>query len=183
MFEKQNLRLIFCLISGAVTVLAQGPPSVSQVLMWSTLSDKPVNTTRGAIARPLFSVYTTATPVVAGSDAFGPVISNAQNYRVAHSSALSSALSSNIAVALSVIPLASPTSGVIAGQQQLGTHFHPARRDHRQGQSLSRLHAPGLSLHVSEWQQTEWAQRPLWRRRSIWNFVRHGGFDHGSRDL
>jgi hypothetical protein len=40
-------------------------------------------------------------------------INNPQNYRVAHPSALSSALGANIAVALSVIPLSSPTSGVI----------------------------------------------------------------------
>ena len=81
--------------------------------MWSTLTDKPIDTTRGLISKPLFSVYTTATPVDAGSSAFVPTITNAQNYKVAHSSALSSALSSNIAVALSVIPLSSPTSGVI----------------------------------------------------------------------
>ena len=35
------------------------------------------------------------------------------NYNVANPSALASALSTNIAVALSVIPLESPTSGVI----------------------------------------------------------------------
>ena len=113
LFQKHRILSIACFFTAGAAAFAQSPPNVSQVLMWSTLTSKPIDTTRGLISRPLFSVYTTATPVVAGSDAFVPIITNAQNYRVAHSSALSSALSANIAVALSVIPLSSPSSGVI----------------------------------------------------------------------
>jgi len=110
MIRKHTVVLLFV---AAPVVFCSNPPNVSQVLMWSTFASKPIDTTRGLISRPLFSVYAMATPMVAGSDAFVPLITNAQNYRVAHSSALSSALSANIAVALSVIPLSSPTSGVI----------------------------------------------------------------------
>ena len=85
---------------------AQRAPNVSQVLTYSTLTDKQI-----AGSPSLFSVYTfnPATPLTALGDA----INQAGNYRVAHSSALSGAISANVAVALSVIPFASPTSGVI----------------------------------------------------------------------
>jgi hypothetical protein len=105
----------------AVSLNAQSPPpNVSQVLTWSTLTTRTVQaaggftpSTTGKVSNALLSVYTTATNVDATSPEFGTVINNPLNYRVANPSALSSALASNIAVALSVIPISSPTSGVI----------------------------------------------------------------------
>ena len=123
--QIRPLVAIWLLASGAQAV-AQGPPNVSQVLTWSTLTDKPIQTPGGLIPRPLFSIYTTATPVVAGSDAFGPVITNPRNYRIAHSSALSGALNANIAAALSVVPLSSPTSGVMLKKDPVTGALLPA---------------------------------------------------------
>ena len=123
--QIRPLVAMWLLASGAQTV-AQGPPNVSQVLTWSTLTDKPIQTPGGLIPRSLFSIYTTATPVVAGSDAFEPVIFNPRNYRIAHSSALSGALNANIAAALSVVPLSSPTSGVMLKKDPVTGALLPA---------------------------------------------------------
>jgi hypothetical protein len=101
---------------------AQGPPNVSQVVIWSTLTDRTVQqagpsvfdpTAKGRIQRALFSVYTGTADVAAESNSFVSTINNPQNYKVAHPSPLSSALGANIAVTLGLIPLSSPTSGVI----------------------------------------------------------------------
>jgi hypothetical protein len=105
----------------AATVFAQSVPSVSQVLMWSTLTDRPVvasggftPSATGTVPQALFSVYTSSTGNAGGdSTAFVNAINNPTNYRVAHSSALSSALGANMALTLSTIPLSSPTSGRI----------------------------------------------------------------------
>ncbi len=97
----------------ATGAFAQGPPNVSQTLIWSTLTNQPINTGAGVIQRPLFSVYTTRTPVAFGGTNFVATVTDPRNYNVAHGAALSSALNANIAAALSVVPLSSPTSGVI----------------------------------------------------------------------
>ena len=105
--------------------LAQSAPNVSQVLMWSTLTTRPIVpvTTPGGTFTPtvngtpvsgtlplsLLSVYTEK-----AVNGFSLDIINApNNYSVANAAALSSALSTNIALALSVTPVESPTSGVI----------------------------------------------------------------------
>lgn len=104
---------------------AQNAPSVSQVIMWSTLTNQlvaPVTasgatftpSTSGCLSQAVLSVYTDVTPndtvALSGSN----TINNPQHYSSpASGQALSSALSANIAVALSVIPVESPTSGVI----------------------------------------------------------------------
>ena len=110
-----TLPLVLQLTASAQTV----PPNVSQVIMYSTLTNRPVTaangftpTATGTLQRTLFSVYTSTAGNATSAD-FGNVINTPQNYRVAHSSALSSSLAANIAVTLSVIPLSSPTSGVI----------------------------------------------------------------------
>ena len=69
-------------------------------------------TAKGKIQRR-FSVYTGTADVAAESNSFVSTINNPQNYKVAHPSPLSSALGANIAVTLGLIPLSSPTSGVI----------------------------------------------------------------------
>jgi hypothetical protein len=111
---------------------AAQPQNVSQVVMYSTLttnqSVKPVTAVNGqsnpvftpndvancsspscrvtgTLPASLLSIYTD----VSGSGDINTV----GNYKVANASALASALSTNIAIALSVIPLESPTSGVI----------------------------------------------------------------------
>jgi hypothetical protein len=117
--QKLALSLTIPLLA-AVSVQGQ---SVSQVLIQSTVSNRTVPTTAadvaGGIFKPntngtlqgaLFSVYTTKT--IANPD-FVTAINTVRAYDVANTSALSGALSANIAVALSVIPLSSPSSGVI----------------------------------------------------------------------
>jgi hypothetical protein len=104
----------------AGSISAQTAPNVSQVLMWSTLTDRPVvpvgpftPSSTGTVQKALFSVYTSTTGNAADSSTFGRAINAPENYRVAHPTALSSALGANIALTLSAIPLSSPTSGVI----------------------------------------------------------------------
>jgi hypothetical protein len=117
-------RILLVLASVALPAgiaFAQSAPNVSQVLMWSTLTDRPVvasggftPSATGTVTRSLFSVYTSTTGNALGDgNAFVAAINNPQNYKVAHSAALSSALGANIALTLSIIPLSSPTSGVI----------------------------------------------------------------------
>src|SRR5579863_8266670 len=117
-----------CFIVMAVCAAAQ-PQNVSQVVMASTLTTNqnvqpvvvpgvttftPNNTANcmastcyvaGSVPKSLLSIYT-------DTNASGD-INTVTNYKVATASALVSALSTNIAVALSVIPLESPTSGSI----------------------------------------------------------------------
>jgi hypothetical protein len=86
---------------------ATAQPNVSQVVMWSTLTQSPVQQN---LPQSLLTLYTYNGPF--GSAKKVP-IGVASNYAIANTSALSSVLSANIAVALSEIPLESPTSGVI----------------------------------------------------------------------
>lgn len=100
-------------------------PNVSQVLMWSTVTNTNVGpqfslsplfspNTSGTLPRALLGVYTEN--VNAGCD---PTLGTAtgcnqpKNFGLATPTALNSAISSSIGVALSLIPVASPTSAVI----------------------------------------------------------------------
>jgi len=121
----QKLTLSLILLSLAV-VAVEGQ-SVSQVVMQSTVLNRVVPTTAadvaGGIFKPstngtlqgaLFSVYTaTSLADQPGTGDLPGIANTVKNYTVANTSALNSALSSNIAVALSVIPLSAPSSGVI----------------------------------------------------------------------
>ena len=117
--------LLVVLVFTCAYALGQSTPNVSQVLMWSTLTTRPIVpvTTPGGTFTPtvngtpvsgtlplsLLSVYTEK-----AVNGFSLDIINApNNYSVANAAALSSALSTNIALALSVTPVESPTSGVI----------------------------------------------------------------------
>jgi hypothetical protein len=120
MSQASRAVFVICLTGAWSSAQSQAPPTVSQVVTWSTLTTRTIQpaggftpTTTGTLKGTLLSVYTTGTPVDATSADFGNVINNPTNYNVANPSALSSAISSNIAVALSVIPISSPTSGVI----------------------------------------------------------------------
>lgn len=95
---------------------ANAQPNVSEVVIQSTLTQSTVQPTQfntptatGALPASLLSVYTEK--LVNGP--VGLFVDTPSNYAVANTSALSSVLSANIAVALSEIPLESPTSGVI----------------------------------------------------------------------
>lgn len=124
MLHKSKL-LFAVLVFTCSYALAQSTPNVSQVLMWSTLTTRPIVpvTTPGGTFTPtvngtpvsgtlplsLLSVYTEK-----AVNGFSLDIINApNNYSVANAAALSSALSTNIALALAVTPVESPTSGVI----------------------------------------------------------------------
>ena len=113
---------LFALLIASPVIAQQGttPPSVLQVIPYSqftTTTLRPVvtpaatftPTTTGTV-NALFSVYTNSN----GSDINNPV-----NYKVANTSAFVSALSANIATSLSLIPLSSPTSGVILKKDPL----------------------------------------------------------------
>ena len=113
----------------AIFVFALGanaqPNNVSQVLMWSMVGDTPIGAsssqspvlpdgtrflpnTSGTLPRALFGVYTVTGAINATSD-----LNTVSNYSTGNLSALNSAISSSVAVALSVIPVASPASAVI----------------------------------------------------------------------
>jgi hypothetical protein len=104
--------ILLALVS--VPAQSQNPPSVSQVLLYSTLTNRPVQpsngftpTVNGTVPKALLSIYT------GGLNGNGD-INNPQTYSIANLSApLTRALGANIAVALSVIPVESPTSGLI----------------------------------------------------------------------
>jgi hypothetical protein len=94
---------------------AQSPPApnVSSVLLTSALS--PVKAGNGTVVMlpNIFSESAVATSLTNDAN-FGTVITTPGNYAVANTlGAVSSALNASIATALSVVPLASPASGVI----------------------------------------------------------------------
>jgi hypothetical protein len=96
--------------------VAASAQHVSQVVTQSTLTTNQVS---GAAS--LFSIFTTSPNTTADPRLgnFGSVVTTPSNYAIANASlggggnVVASALSANIAVALSVIPLSSPSSGVI----------------------------------------------------------------------
>lgn len=114
--------LLYIAFLAEVPMFAQQaqPGSVLEVIPYSQLTSSTLRTvvtpdatfsptTRGTV-RALFSVYTNYN----GND-----INNPANYKVANTSAFVSALSANIATSLSLIPLSSPTSGVILKKDPL----------------------------------------------------------------
>ncbi len=99
---------------------AQGPASVSQVVMWSTVTNQNIApggpftpSATGTLPSGLLSVYGDTLTGDRIDLSGANTINNPLHYSVLSPAALSSALSSNIAVALSIIPVESPTSGVI----------------------------------------------------------------------
>jgi hypothetical protein len=96
---------LLVLIPGCVS--AQTAPSVYQVLMYAATSSTP----QAPFGAQVFSIRT---PTPLASSNLGNVVSVASNFGVAQSMVqLNNALNSSIATALSVIPIASPASGVI----------------------------------------------------------------------
>lgn len=92
---------------------AQSTPNVSQVLGQALVTNR---TGVNGAPQNLFGIYTTAVTADPRTQAFGGTVTNAANYLPANSIAsqpLSAALAQNIAIALSLIPLTSPSSGVI----------------------------------------------------------------------
>lgn len=119
------------LLTAGIGVYAQCPSpqtaaNVSQVIISSTVTCLPVQavtasngalfkptatTSTGAFNRILLNVFS---DTQTGNFANTPINNNPSSYAIpTGQAALSSALSANIAVALSVIPIESPTSGVI----------------------------------------------------------------------
>ena len=110
------------LVSTAVLLVcasaqAQNAPNVSQVLMFSTVTNTNVGpqfsqsslfsaNTSGVLPNALFTVYT-------GNVSATADLNQPKNYSFANISPLNSAISSSIGLALSLIPVASPTSAVI----------------------------------------------------------------------
>jgi len=123
-FHRSKLLLVGFVSIGA-TALAQSAPNVSQVVMWSTLTTRSIvpvttpggtftptvngNPVTGTLPLSLLSVYTERAVNGFSLD----IINTPNNYGIANAAALSSAISTNIALALSVTPVESPTSGVI----------------------------------------------------------------------
>ena len=92
-------------------------PNVSQVLVYSTVGTGLASQSSGTtgLSRSVPAIFSEgAVPTTLQSSNFGSVITNAANYKVAQSIVqVGNALNASIATALSVIPLASPASGVI----------------------------------------------------------------------
>jgi hypothetical protein len=120
---------LFALFIGlAVCVNAQtssSAPNVSQVLMYSATRNQsvPVSSSSSVtLQRAVPNIYTqSAVPIVLGGTNFTNTISNPANYGVARSIIqINNSLNASIATALSVIPLASPASGVIVQTDAAG---------------------------------------------------------------
>jgi hypothetical protein len=114
------LAIAVCLAVSA-SAFAQAPANVSQVVMSSIMTTRPITATNGVtpsvsgtLPSSLLTVYTYTgqAGTVAANNAAG-LLTNPSNYSAGNVAALNSALSSNIALSLSLIPLESPTSGVI----------------------------------------------------------------------
>lgn len=117
--RKSEVILAAVFLAFSAAGRAQNTPSVSQVLMYSaTQPSLTVPTLTGAqsftLPRAVPGIFTeTATPANL-SDATGNAILNGSNYSVSRNIVqLNNALNAGIATSLSIIPLASPASGVI----------------------------------------------------------------------
>ena len=127
MFKKVALLTITVLLVRCATGQSQDPPNVSQVVIWSTLTNSqvmpvttlnnhqftPVNSqgqpVTGEISQGLLNIYTDMV-----DSAVVTTVNLPAHYNIPTSqAALSSVLSTNIAVALSTIPVESPASGVV----------------------------------------------------------------------
>jgi hypothetical protein len=114
-----------CVVLLANAQSSSPSPNVSQVLMYSATANQTVPVSSGTsvtLPRAVTNVYTqAAVPVVFGSSNFGNTITNPANYGVARSiTQVNNALNASIATALSLIPLASPASGVIVQTDAAG---------------------------------------------------------------
>jgi len=124
----RSARLFLAFIFAALSATCQSSspaPNVSQVLMYSATSNQNVTVGSGTpltLQRAVPNVFTqAAVPVVFGGTNFVSTITNASNYKVAQSIVqINSSLNASIASALSVIPLASPASGVIVQTDAAG---------------------------------------------------------------
>ena len=109
--------LMVCLLRCASAQSSQAP-NVSSVLLTSMVKDQSFTTNNGTSVTlsqtfPNVFLYNFATPAVLGTPSFGQV-NSIEKFGVAKSlGEVSAAVSASIATALSVIPLASPASGVI----------------------------------------------------------------------
>lgn len=108
-------------LAASATAFAQAAANVSQVVMSSIMTTRPITASNGVtpaisgnLPSSLLTVYTYTgqAGTVAANNAAG-LLTNPSNYSAGNVAALNSALSSNIALSLSLIPLESPTSGVI----------------------------------------------------------------------
>jgi len=104
----------------SATAFSQSAANVSQVVMSSIMTTRPIgpsNTVNpvvtGTLPSALLSVYTYTGTATTVPGAPAGTLTNPSNYSVGNVAALNAALSSNIALSLSLIPLESPTSGVI----------------------------------------------------------------------
>jgi hypothetical protein len=119
MRKNTFLVLLICLIA-RVTAFSQGATNVSQVVMSSIMTSRPIVASNGVtpvvtgtLPAALLTVYTyTGSPTTVGGAPPGS-LQTPSNYSAGNAAALNAALSSNIALSLSLIPLESPTSGVI----------------------------------------------------------------------
>ena len=130
MFQRVKI-LVLPVFAVCAYAQLQTAPSVSQVLTWSTLTTTNIQsqsplfapTTTGSF-RSLLSVYTESR--VSGTpDAF---INTPGNYSVANPNPLNSAINSSVALALSLIPVASPASAVISKTDSVTGAPLPVRR-------------------------------------------------------
>ncbi len=94
---------------GSAGAQTQNAPSVSQVLMYSTVTTVVSPGVSGSLPHALFGIYTER------QGGFG-AINSPGTYQTANPTALNSAISSAIGVSLSLIPVASPASAVIRKQ-------------------------------------------------------------------
>ncbi len=109
--------VVFCW--GSVWAQSQNPPSVSQVLMYSTTVpglSVPTLTGTGGFTLPsaVASIFTETAVTANLADSTGNAVLNGANYSISRNVVqLNNALNASIATALSIIPLSSPASGVI----------------------------------------------------------------------
>jgi hypothetical protein len=108
-----KLCILSILLLIAANAHAQTAPNLFEVLMYSGTTTTTVGNT--VVPNATASIFSeTKTPVVLGSSTFVNTITNAANYGVAQSIVqIGNAINGSIATALSILPLASPASGVI----------------------------------------------------------------------
>jgi hypothetical protein len=116
-FHNPRNFILLTLLTGCLRAQTASP-DVFDVLLQSATTNSTVSTASGPVSlqQAVPSVFTESkAATVLGGTNFGNVISVAGNYRVAQSVVqVTGAINTSIATALSVIPLASPASGVIS---------------------------------------------------------------------
>ena len=128
MREGTAVILVYFALSARAMLAQDSAPNVSEVLVYSTtgatVTASPGTGGAGtALPRSVTAVYSEANvPTVLGGSNFGTAITDAANYKIATSVAqIGNALNASIASALSIVPLASPASGVIFKTDSSGT--------------------------------------------------------------